>query len=461
MVERGHFKDEGLEALASKGQNVAQFVSYDDNGLQRFSRVVGQTPNHKFASQAEAAEYMLANTQEHIVNVRSYHPHQPESKPFIMGIQTVDDVMSVLNARQAEGLHTLINEAVATDDGGVSGVVYGNTVEIVPDDTPRGVEKPGVARFTRVMGANVIKTIYGVTPEFVADPNIRQEFTITPLRRGVQNGHTITWELREMEGAPTTAETRWPNNLSTMLGDKAFGLIMADQIGLHVPRSTVINRRVAPFTFGEPTGSGEFWMRTAPNAQTPGLYTTTHGWTDPYEIMRKEDPEGKNIASILSQEGIDAEFSGACVMGSDGKLIINGKRGYGDDFMVGESGTDALPCDVVQKIKDNYFYASEQLGGPVRFEWVFDGDRVWTVQLHRGESASYGNVIFPGNETTTYMQFATHDTDGHSRIEALRELIANHTPGVGIELVGDVGVTSHLGDLLRKSQIPSFITSVK
>ena len=461
MVERGHFKDDGLNNLAKKGKNVAQFVSFDEKAKQRHSRVVGQTPNHKFASQAEAAEYMLANTTEHKVNVRSFDPNQPESRPFIEGLETVDDVMAVFNARQSEGLYTIMNETVNTKDGGVSGVVYGNTVEIVPDNTPRGVELPGVARFTREMGANVIKTIYDVTPDFVADPNIRQEFTITPLRRGIQNGHTITWELREMEGAPTTAETRWPNKLSTMLGDKAFGLIMADQIGLHVPRTQVISRRVAPFTLGQPTGTGEFWMRTAPNAQTPGLYTTTHGWTDPYKIMQDEDPTGEKIASILSQEGVDAEFSGACVMGADGKLIINGKRGYGDDFMVGESGTDALPCNVVQKIRDNYFYASDQLGGPVRFEWVFDGDRVWTVQLHRGESASYGNIVYPGNESTVYMPFKTHDADGHSRIEALREFIASAQPGVGLELVGDVGVTSHLGDLLRKAQIPSRIISGK
>jgi hypothetical protein len=43
-------------------------------------------------------------------------------------------------------------------------------------------------------------------------------------------------------------------------------------------------------------------------------------------------------------------------------------------------------------------------------------------------------------------------------IEALRELIGRvRGTGEGIVLVGRVGVTSHLGDLLRRAQIPSRI----
>ena len=400
---------------------------------------------------------MLANTTEHRVNVRSFDPLTPESRPFTMYHQTVDEVMGILHKRQTEGLHTLVNETVSVDDGGVSGVVFGNMVEVVPDDTPRGVEHGGTAQFTRTMGAHVIETLYHVTPNFGDDLDERREFTITPLRRGVLGDHTIIWEVRDMEGAPTTADTHWPNKLSHMIGDKTFGLIMADQLGLRVPATQVFNRRVAPFSFGQSTGTSEYWMRTAPNEQTPGLFTTTHGWTDPYRIMQTEDPEGDKIASILSQEGVDAEYSGACVMGADGRLIINGKRGYGDDFMVGESGTSPIPSEVYTLIERNYYQAARAIGGPVRFEWVFDGNVIWTVQLHRGESASYGNVVYPGNEDTAYIEFPTHDSSGHSRIAELRELIANHVPGTGIKLIGDVGVTSHLGDLLRKARIPSFI----
>lgn len=459
--EQGHFKDEGLDRLADSGNNVAQFVSYDDNGNQRFSRVQGKPANFRFLDQHDAVDYMLTNNSEHRVNVRSYDPQTPESRPFTMHHDNVDEVLGVLNARRNEGLHTIVNEDVNNMDGGVSGVVFGNMVEFVPFETPRGVEKGGTAQFTRDMGSDIIAKVYGITPIFSDDRNERREFTITTLRSGVRNEHTLVWEIRQADGAPETAETRWPNKFSTMLGDKTFGLLMAEQIGLRVPHTQVFNRTIAPFSFGQETGTRDYWMRTAPNAQTPGLYSTTHGWVDPFEIMKNEDPEGDKIASILSQEGVDAKYSGACIMGADGNLIINGNVGYGDDFMVGESGTSVIPSAILQKVKENYRFASQALGDAVRFEWVFDGENLWTVQFHRGESDSYGNVIYPGAENTAYIEFATHDADGHSRIEKLRELIATHVPGTGITLVGDVGVTSHLGDLLRKAKIPSRIEFVK
>ncbi len=63
-----------------------------------------------------------------------------------------------------------------------------------------------------------------------------------------------------------------------------------------------------------------------------------------------------------------------------------------------------------------------------------------------------GRTIYPG-EAASYRQFKV--TDG---IDALRALISEvQATGDGIMLVGDVGVTSHLGDLLRRARIPSLI----
>lgn len=457
MSEQAHFKDEGLNRLANEGHNIAQFVSYDNEGNQRHSRVIGLQPNAIFKDAADAAEYLIANTTEHQVNVRSYHPYEPESKPLVMRLKTVDDVTATLRARQNEGLHTLVNETIDERDGGVSGVVLGDLVEFTPDATPRGVEDSGTVQFTRSMGANVIRQVYHFAPNFGTDPTERREFTVTPLKRGVLDDHTIIWEVRNVGEIPEAeADTRWPNNFSRMLGDKVFGLLMADQLGLQVPHTQVISRRIAPFDFGTPTETAEYWMRTAPNNQTPGLYTTTHGWVDPYEIMAREDPTGENIGSIISQESVKALYSGACIMGADGNLIINGKKGYGDDFMVGDAGTAKLPSYVENAVRSTYKSASNQIG-PVRFEWAYDGVHLWVVQLHRGESASYGNTIFPGDESTEYIRFKTHDDNGQSRINDLRDLIKNYQQGMGIVLEGNVGVTSHLGDLLRKAQIPSYI----
>ena len=71
-----------------------------------------------------------------------------------------------------------------------------------------------------------------------------------------------------------------PNRFSRMIGDKAFGLLMADRLGVAVPRTLVIGRRVAPFEFGQATGSAEVWLRTCPYEPHPGLYTTMQGWTE-------------------------------------------------------------------------------------------------------------------------------------------------------------------------------------
>lgn len=449
MSEIGHFKDEGLNRLSNEGYNVAQFASFGPDGALRHSRVKGLTQNHEFASQREAAEYLLTNTTEHSVNVRSFAPDDPKSKPFEYGLKTIDDVIANLGARASDGLYTIVNETVNVDDGGVSGVAFGNVIEFAPHDTPRCVEQPGTAQFARAMGADVINKVYGFFPIFAASPDTRLEFSVHPLRHGYKNEHTIIWEAENADDAPLNADLLWPNRFSDMLGDKTFGLLVADSIGLDVPRTEVFNRTVAPFTFGTPTGNGEAWLRTAPNKQTPGLYTTTKGWIDPFALMQREDPTGQNISSILRQDGVDAKFSGACIMGADGNLIVEGKAGEGDNFMIGLDGIAQLPRYVEDAVRKTYKKASDHLG-PVRFEWVYDNVHTWVVQMHRGVSASAGAVIFSGPDDTIYQRYETKNG-----IEGLRALIADNTKGNGIILVGNVGITSHFGDLLRKAQIPS------
>lgn len=451
MSETGHFKDAGLDELARRGFNVAQFVSFGSDGSQRHSRTIGNDANRDFGTRGTAIDYMLANTTEHSVNVRSFHPDDPKSKPFDYGLTHADDVLAILEARASAGLHTIVNETVDVDDGGVSGVAFGNVIEFSPHDTPRCVEKPGTMQFSRQMGASVISIVYGFSPNFAAGPETRLEFSVHPLRHGYKNDHTIIWEAERADSAPLRAETNWPNRFSDMLGDKTVGLLIANEVGLMIPRTTVFNRNVAPFTFGRPTGLHETWLRTAPNQQTPGLYTTTYGWSDPYKLLQREDPEGKNVASILSQDGVDAKYSGACIMGADGQLIIEGKSGRGDNFMVGVDGREALPEYLKSAVKDTYEQAASALG-PVRFEWAYDGVSTWVVQLHRGVSVSTGEEIFPGTPNTAYMHF-----DTSQGIDKLRELIAGYVPGTGITLVGNVGITSHFGDLLRKAQVPSKI----
>ena len=329
-----HRKDRRLDELASAGHNVAQFAAYTPTGESTYNRILGESSNKAFDIEV-AAELLLARADSRLVNVRSFDPSDPKSKPFDFGLATVDAIAASARARMQEGLHFILNENVPTDDGGVSGVQIGNVIEFTPFDTPRGVEKPGTVQFRRDMGYSVLKTVYGFEPSIEGGPHDRVEWSIHPVPKGINNNHTIIWETEAIEHPPTDAEPSWPNRFSTMLGDKTFGLIIADEIGLPVPRSTVFNRTVAPFSFGRETGTNTPWLRTAPNAQTPGQFTTTKGWIDPYQLMANEDPSGENIATILHQEGVNALFSGATLLGSDGKLMVDGTEGQGDDFMVG------------------------------------------------------------------------------------------------------------------------------
>jgi hypothetical protein len=221
---------------------------------------------------------------------------------------------------------------------------------------------------------------------------------------------------------------------------------------LPVPETTVLARTLPPFTFGKPTGTGETWIRTCPVVQDPGHYTTQRGWCDPFKLLNDEDPEGILIASVLAQEGIDASFSGSLIVQADDEVKIEGTRGYGDKFMVGQVDLTVLPKETLDGVHQLYEAAAKHLG-PVRMEWVQDKNgKTWIVQLHRGRTTSQGSIIHIG-DASFYHRFEVSQG-----IDELRKLITRvQGRGEGIILVGHVGVTSHLGDLLRKAEIPSWI----
>ena len=58
-------------------------------------------------------------------------------------------------------------------------------------------------------------------------------------------------------------------------------------------------------------------------------------------------------------------------------------------------------------------------------------------------------TIYPGTPARW------HRFDPAQDLDRLRDLIARVPAGEGVELTGDVGVTSHAGDLLRRAAIPS------
>jgi hypothetical protein len=442
-------KDEMLRHLAEHA-NVAQFVSFGPAGdlPQRHACVRGHPPDHRFAGAAAAVETLLARSAAGSVNVRSFRAGAPKGGPFSYGLTRRDDVLAVLGARAAEGLHTIVNETVDVHDGGVSGVALGGLVEFAPGDTPRAVERPGTTALGHDHALALLGTVYGFTPELEATPGERVEFSIHPLVAGLRQTHTILWEVEQVEPVRLAHRLAWPNRFSRLLGDKAFGLLVADLLGLPVPATTVVGRRVAPFRFGRPTGGGEWWLRTCPAEPVPGRYLTRRGWRDPFELLAAEDPSGTTVVAVLAQEGVRARWSGAALPAAGGGLLVEGVAGFGDEFMLARAAPVPLPERVLADVRRAGARAAAALG-PVRFEWAHDGDQAWVVQLQQATAVASATTIYPGRPSRW------HRFDPSQGLDPLRDLIAALAPGEGIELSGDVGVTSHAGDLLRRAAVPS------
>ena len=445
-----HFKDAILDNLAERG-NVAQFVAFrpqDGRPKQSHSRIAGYEPNQLFFDGQEAIEALLAASADHSVNVRSYLPSDPRSREFVYGLRNAGEALDTVARLTSEGLHTIVNETVDVSDGGVSGVLQGHTLEFSPNDTPRCVEKPGTASMPFDKGIALLELVYGFRPNLDAAAGERTEFSIHPRPMGWKQTHTLLWEHEINVPEVSGTAVGWPNNFSRMIGDKTFGLIIAHLAGACVPTTLVIPRRIRPFTFGRPTGEQEIWTRTCPTEQQPGLYTTVKGWIDPFALTQNEDPEGDRIASILAQDAVAASYSGAAITTVDGELIIEGVMGEGDDFMTGK----VRPADLPSIIKTDVENLNRRLIsalGPVRFEWVHDGKTVWCVQLHQGRSISTSRVIVDG-EPEEWLDFEVL-----RGLPALRELLSKAPLGAGILVLGEVGLTSHIADVLRKEGRPA------
>ncbi len=233
-------------------------------------------------------------------------------------------------------------------------------------------------------------------------------------------------------------------------------------MGFNVPYTTVISRNVAPFSFGKETGLKEKWIHTAPVVKEPGTYYTGDKWIDPFILMQNEESKGNkeiNISAILSQNAVEAIYSGGAIVAKNKENdIIEGVIGKGDDFMLGVHKKSILPSSLLDNLKvllDNIREYYSMLG-EVSIEWVFDGVKIWILQLNQIGNLSGGHVIVSGNPLK-YETFFVGDG-----LEQLRNRIKEiEDKGIGIELIGDVGLCSHFGDVLRQANIPSFINRNK
>jgi len=446
-------KDAVLYELGER-LNVAQFVSYGpgESPVFRFSRIRG-AGDLRGARPLTAIRLLMESAPEHCVNIRTFRQGQTKGGEFIYGLTASEEVLQKLIEFTSSGWYAIVNETIDVNDGGVSGVMLGNVMEFAPGDTPRCVEKPGVCRLSLTLGTAVLKLVYGFAPEYAETSGKRVEFSIHPIRRGFRHEHTVVWEVEEAANVPTPSLPFWPNHFSQILGDKVFGLLIAFTCGCQVPRTLVVSRTVAPFVFGSSTGTYEMWQRTAPRIQLPGQLPTKFGWSDPFELYEEMQQQGgaDQCASLLSQEGVDPAFSGAAACTTDGGWLVEGVKGSGVDFMLGIKGPEDLPDAVIFDVQR----ALEKLMdscGPVRVEWAHDGSHVWVLQLHVGSITNDRNVICDGN-AEQWIEFSVGN--GLESLRALVQMIEGKN--IGVRVIGDVGITSHFGDLLRSKAIPSIL----
>lgn len=461
-VMSAFLKDDKLAYINDMGLgNIAQYISVGPNGQIKHIQI-----SNYFKKEDDLKELitiLLKSSRSGAVNIRSFSSSIMKGNKLVYNkkICDIEDIMLQVKQNCSEGKYSIINENIDINDGGVSGVVFGDIIEFAPKDTPKCVDKEGVCLLEKKLGYHVLKTVYGFQPELNFSNEYRVEFSIHPNREGVKQTHTIVWEYELFESAEHSFKISWPNKFSKFIGDKTFGLIIADYLGLNVPFTTVVAREVAPFTFGKKTGLFEKWIRTCPIVKESGKYYTGNQWTDPFILMQSEELKGDNpinIAAILSQDAVNAIYSGGAIISkTKGNDVIEGVKGTGDQFMLGQAFKHNLPDNVKNKLNKviNKLRICNDLLGEVSIEWVYDGDEIWVVQLNQLGNSGCGNIIVHGNPLY-YEPFNVN-----LGLEALRNIIESlQGKNIGIELVGSVGITSHFGDLLRQANIPSRITGI-
>lgn len=449
MTALSRIKDDVLFDLA-RVYNVAQFVSFEKGEpAVRHHVVRGLTEFRGGLEDALAVLFEASHSGS--INVRSFTAERPAGNPFHPGMTTVSEAAALIRKLAREGFYTIANETLDTHDGGVSGVVAGGIIEFAPCATPRAVEKPGIARLPIEIGFGILERIYGFPINFGDLISKRLEFSVHPIRCGVRHEHTTVWEESEYFAGHLTSDINWPNNFSRFIGDKAYGLLVADALGYPVPRTTVVARSVAPFSFGRPTGTGESWLRTAPNQPVAGKYTTEFGWIDPFDLLEREDKQ-RAIASVLAQEGVDAEFSGATKPTEDPEVdLVQGVKGRGDDYMLGSQPPMTLPKRISEDVQKVTSDLRKQLGN-IRIEWAHDGSQVWILQMHRVIDGTGVSTLgdISAETVTGWLRFTTSNG-----LEVLRDLLCEAAEKrLGVEVTGDFGMTSHVGELLTAAKVP-------
>ena len=441
-------KEQGLVSL-SRTYNVARFATFSLE-LEPRHIVLGQGAWLGGLSAPETLERLLQLSSAGCVNIRTFREGESEGRslPFLMELASVGDILTAIRSFALQGLRSICNESIDIHDGGVSGVAMGDLVEFAPNATPRAVEGLNVARLSRDMAESILSKVYSSPVGLPGRRDERVEFSVHPGPRGIRQSNVVVWGIEQLRSpTPATFTVRWPNLFSRYLGDKAYGLLIADALSCAVPHTVVVSRSVAPFQFGLPTGNTEFWIRTAPEVPEPGHFPTHRNWVDPFKLL-SQTPGSERIRSVLSQQGVRALFSGGAFLNIHGECIVEGVSGLGDQYMLGDRLPERLPVVVVNAVSEILRNLSSALG-PVRVEWAYDGHTPWVVQLHVGASPVHERIIVDGDADRWI------ELDGTVSLEVLGSELRALPEGAGILLYGNIGLASHKMELVIKSGRPA------
>jgi hypothetical protein len=541
-------KDERLFYLSDK-YNVARFISIGPDGLLRYlvsstaipgietyrktKRMIYPTESTDFQSTAAVYKCSSSNIdaflstleQEGVkaVNIRSFRKDQEQGNPFVFYLPITDTVRiySELCKLVDAGYYCILHEWLDTDDGGLSGCIYqNNTVTIAPGLTPRDMEtEPNLAhlKLDSPIVAHLEKQLQFSMEDMDFNPAKRYEFSVHTQPVGHKQEQVIVWEISDTtttEKFPT--HHIWPSHLSRHIGDKLYGLLVAQDVHIDLTLPTI---SIDVIDFLKDTQNNESlnsmtsWsspkiiLRPCPPEQLPGeldsivlpndaniyqelmTYFKNVDTTDVDAVV--ENYKQKNLKTFIIQPYEPVAYSGAYYSIGPYKngydIYVEGVQGHGNKFMVNEEDPEVLPDNLTKAVRNIGNKLNDKLKLPTRGEWIAKVDEkgnyhVQLVQLHIAHDIcdydTYQDLdmcvryIYKGSlyedteeDKNIYLQWSA--SDGLDKLRYLVKTIVaiqdavkftDNTVALGIEIKGYIGLTTHAADILRKYQIISKMT---
>lgn len=464
-------KDDVLQKKVKNGLNVAKFISFapgENLSIRHCCINSYELSEEQKKLTPEQLVKLLFEEAEKLVSVRTFKIGQESGNPVFFDQNNLDIVLDIVNKHTKMGYYVIVNEGLHFINSEVSGVMFGSLIEFAPAQSPRCVEKKGATCVLPVkLGLNILKRIYQILTLDKFNPHQRVEFSIYPYKCGVYSQNTIIWEVSEFDENDPNIPVEipkiiWPNPFSRVLGDKVFGLLVCNFMNYLVPKTIVLNKYFIPFTFGTSIKDNgiEYWCRSCPGERLPGQLPSVNKNFNVFDLMRQAEKlveKESYIPSLIVQEGVKSIYSGSVITTRDGEIVIEGVKGRGDEFMLGNKVSEFLPSDVIklveatsQSIIDHSFISNE-----IEFEWVYDGKHLWIVQLSVGKNMVSRSIVVEG-AVNEYLKF--DPSKSASALTDLAEVIRKAKEiNAGISIIGNVGRTSHIVHLLIKEQIPSII----